>query len=83
MLAYLQTLDGGLYYRQHDRPHSHRSCVGRSQQRVLTEVGIPLGGLDLRVPEDVLDLVQGPSRVDQQTRKRVAQVVHPDCRRWQ
>jgi len=39
--------------------------VGRVNERVLGQVGVPLGGLNLCVTQDLLNLVQAPASVDQ------------------
>ena len=55
-------------YRQHDgrehhRPQSQSSGIGSSQQGVMTQVRIALGGLDLRVPKDMLHLIKRSANV--------------------
>lgn len=52
--------------------------LSRVLKRLLREVRVPLRGLDLGMPEEVLHHVQRDALVDREARKGVHEVAQPD-----
>jgi hypothetical protein len=63
---------------QHHSTHSPSSRVGCVGQRILAQMSVTLGGLNLRVAQNVLHLVERATRVDQQAGEGVPLVMNPD-----
>lgn len=64
-------------HHHHGLPHDHRSCIGSFLQRPFRQPGVSHGGDRILVPEQLLDLVQGPAIRDQCAGKKMPTGMYP------